>query len=409
VTGLANPALVYTVLWVMVLVLTDLRLTNQLLPLNAPTVALVAANILSFWIIYGIGMLARRRSPDLWSVRAGGLDLPVLRAFVNRCLAVWAIGSVFEIYASGGLPIIWLLAGDVTRDYRDFGVFSFHGFITGVYLFILCALVLLFLLERRGRDLLIIVGLFVWSLLLINRGALVWALLETLGVFLLVRRISATRIAAVGAGVLAALLLFGYVGDMRAGAGRHLLRDLTTERGRFLAEELPSGFLWVYLYVTSPVNNIVGGIDGLVPLYRPYHSVTNLLPTVIRSRVYTDVESKYALTLVNEAFNTSTWYVNFLADFGLRGAFIIVCVIQVVLVYFYQQARKGYVWGVLAYAALFQALALSIFSDTFTSLVTLAQVFIALAYARILAKTYVRAVTATGAGGAIPIPDGAPS
>jgi oligosaccharide repeat unit polymerase len=408
-TFLANPALVYTVLWSLVLVLTGLRLTNQLLPLNAATVTLVVANIVSFWIIFGVGVLMRRRRPDLWTVRAGGLDLPVLRAFLYRCLAFWTVGSLFEIYASGGIPIVWLLTGDVSRDYRDFGVPSLHGFITAVYLFSLSGLLLLYLLERRRRDLLSILGLVIWSLLLINRGAFIWTLLEALGVFLVVRRISVSGIITVGAFVLAGLLLFGYVGDMRAGAGKQLLRDMTTERGRFLADELPSGFLWVYLYITSPVNNIVGGIDRLVPLYRPYHSLTNLLPTIIRERVYTDVESKYALSLVNEAFNTSTWYVNFLADFGVRGAFLVVCFIQMILVYFYQHARHGYAWGVLAYGALFQGLALSIFSDTFTSLVTIAQVGVALLYARVLARTYARAELAVDAAGALPQPDGAPS
>jgi oligosaccharide repeat unit polymerase len=202
---------------------------------------------------------------------------------------------------------------------------------------------------------------------------------------MLVRRITPLRIAQVGAALLAGVLLFGQVGDWRAGAGKEALREITSDRGRFLADDLPPGFLWVYLYVTSPINNVVGGIDQIQPRYRPYYSTASLLPTVIRERIYVDTENRYALGLVNEAFNASTWYVNFLADFGVRGTIVIVCLLQVLMSYFHLQARRGLAWGVLAYGALFQALALSIFSDTFTSLVTIAQVVIVLGYRRSLA------------------------
>lgn len=399
-TGLANPALVYTVLWALALLLTGMRLTAQLVELSPLTVALVGANIVSFWVIYAIGALLLPLDPDPWQSRRGGLDLPILRQFVSRLLVVWAAGTVVEIVYSGGIPILWLVTGVTEKDYRNFGIPSVHGLLTAVYLFCVTALLLLFLIERRTRDLLAVAALLGWSLMLMSRGALVWALLETLAVFLLVRRISAGRMLHVAGLALAGILLFGIAGDIRAGEGRQTLRDLTTEEGRFLAEDLPSGFLWVYIYVTSPVNNVNGGIERLQPLYRPYYSTVNLLPTVIRERVYSDVDNKYAMTLVNEAFNTSTWYVNFLVDFGVRGAFVLVCGLQALIVYLYRQACRGRAWGVLAYAAVFQALALSIFSDTFTSLVTIAQVGVAAVYGAMVARAFRTAIASEPAGGA---------
>jgi hypothetical protein len=380
-----SPPAVFTALWVTVVALAGLQLTKQLLPVNQATTSLIVANVASFWVIYGVMAHAMRRKPDLVEARAAGLDFPCLRHYVARLTRFWIAGTVLEIVVAGGLPIQWLLAGDTSRDYRDFGVPSLHGLLTAIYLFILTATFLDYCFHRRPRDRWVTLALLVWPLLQINRGALIWSLLEMLGIFLLVRRITPGRMLQVGAAMLAGILLFGQVGDWRAGPGKAALREITSERGRFLADDLPPGFLWVYLYVTSPINNVVGGIERVQPQYRPYYSTASLLPTVIRERFYTDTENRYALGLVNEAFNASTWYVNFLADFGVRGTIVIVCLLQALMSYFYLQARRGWAWGVLAYGALFQALALSIFSDTFTSLVTIAQVLIVLGYRRSLA------------------------
>src|SRR5688500_9475090 len=102
-TGLANPALVFTVLWGLVLGLTHLRLTSQLLDLNRPTLLLVGANILSIWVIYLLSLVLMRGRVNVWEARAGGLDMPVLRRMVNGLLKFWAAGTVVEIIVSGGI------------------------------------------------------------------------------------------------------------------------------------------------------------------------------------------------------------------------------------------------------------------------------------------------------------------
>ena len=390
-TGLANPALVFTVLWGLVLGLTHIRLTSQLTDLNSSTLWLVGANVCTIWVIFFISLALMRKPVSLWDARAGGLDLPVLRNLVQTLLKVWVVGTIIEIILSGGVPLVWMITGHPTKDYRDFGIPSVHGFLTAIYLFCLTGLLLLYLIEAVKKDLLIALALLSWSVILIHRGAFIWALLELLAVFILVRRISLKRMVHVGALMIAGMLLFGIVGDLRAGAGKAVIREIATERGRILVETLPSGFLWVYIYITSPVNNINAGVERLVPLNKPYFSTMNLLPTVIRERVWAGVENRYALTLVNEAFNTSTWYVNFLADFGVRGAIVIVAALQCIIIYFYRQARRGYAWAILAYAAVFQALALSIFSDTFTSLVTIAQIGLAVSYRALVTKARNRA------------------
>jgi oligosaccharide repeat unit polymerase len=311
---------------------------------------------------------------------ASSFEFTMLRRLSVRLLQIWAVGSAIEIVVAGGMPILWLLAGDTSRDYRDFGIPSVHGFLTAMYLTLVVAHTLFYRVQRDRRDLVMVLFLLWWPLLQVNRGAFVWALLEIAAVQMITSRFVASQLLKVGAAALAAVLLFGFVGDLRAGFHMEGLRSVVSPNAKFLVNDLPSGFLWVYIYVTSPINNVIAAIDRLQPTHRVYFSAMNLLPTVVRERVFTDPNSRYALGVVNEAFNTATWYANFLADFGVRGAIVLVAGLQLVVSWFYLYARRGWVWAILAYAALFQAIALSIFADTLTSLVTVAQVLIAVGF-----------------------------
>jgi len=376
----ANPALVYGIIWATVLGLTALGWTTQLLPVNASTATLVVANIATFVGAVAFVSVACRNVPTAAEAGTSAFEFAMLRRLAARLMQIWVVGSVIEIAFSGGLPILWLIAGDTSRDYRDFGLPSVHGFLTAMYLTLVVAHALFYRVYKDRRDLLTVLLLLWWPLLQVNRGAFVWALLEMAAVQMITSRFVASQMLKVGAAALAALLLFGFVGDLRAGFHKEGLRDVVSPDAKFLVDDLPSGFLWVYIYVTSPVNNVIAAIDGLQPTHRVYFSAMNLLPSVVRDKVFTDPSNRYALGLVNEAFNTATWYANFLADFGLRGTIALVAVLQLMIAWFYAYARRGWVWAILAYAALFQALALSIFADTLTSLVTVAQVAIAVGY-----------------------------
>jgi len=376
----ANPAFVYGLVWTIILVLTAQRWTTQLLPLNRSTVTLVVANIVTFAAAFAVAAAATRGTPTAEAAGTTPFELSALRRLSKRLFQIWVAGSVVETIVGRGLPIFWLLAGDTTRDYRDFGVPSVHGLLTAVYLTLVVAHFIFYRVYRDRRDLLTVLFLLWWPLLLVNRGALVWALFEIAAVQLLTSRFVLSQALKMAAVALAALLVFGFVGDLRTGFHKDALRGVVSADAQFLVDDLPSGFLWVYIYVTSPVNNVVAAIDRLQPMYRVYFSAMNLLPTIVRDKVFTDPDNRYALGLVNEAFNTATWYANFLGDFGVRGTIAVVAAMQLVIAWFYVHARRGWLWAVLAYAALFQGIALSIFSDTLTSLVTIAQVAIAVGY-----------------------------
>jgi oligosaccharide repeat unit polymerase len=384
--SLANPAVVYGFVWLLILWLFRLRLTALLLPLNRSTVALVLSSV---GIAAALGALVTLflPRPVPYAPAREARELQQLYRWRYWALTIWAIASLFEIAVARGLPIIWLVIGDSTHDYRNFGIPSIHGTLTALYLFGVATTAVEIFLNGRSRRWLMLLALLIWPVLEVNRGALIWAICQIAGVYLVCRQLRMRMVAGLLAAALAAILLFGIIGDARAGAAREGLRALAGDEGMVLTEHLPSGFLWVYLYTTTPLNNIVRAIDDFEPGGTLYFSVASLLPTVVRQFVFTDVDRKYPLGLVDEAFNTSTWFVAFLADFGKAGALAITGLLQLIAALFYRSARAWRPWAIVGYSACFQAIALSVFADTFTSLVSVAQLGLALALQTMAART----------------------
>ena len=378
-TTLAHPAFVHAMVWLLVLGLFNLRLTSLLLPLNAATLNLVLSSVAAG---IAIGLLGYALLPKLrpHSVVRETRELEQLYRWRQWALTIWAVCSVGEIAVARGLPIVWLVTGDTSRDYRNFGIPTIHGLLTALFLFSVAATAVEIFVHGRRRQLRLLLPLLVWLVLQVNRGALIWSFCQVAGVFLLARQLRIRTVALVTAAVLAGVLLFGVIGDARSGqSGGAGVRSVVPDDGGVLVERLPSGFLWVYLYTTTPLNNIVRAIGTFEPGGSVYFSVAALLPTVIRQLVFTDPDRKYPVGLVNEAFNTSTWFASFLADFGPAGAVGCTAVLQLIAMLFYRPARVWRPWALVGFSACFQAIALSVFADTFTSLVSVAQLAIALA------------------------------
>jgi hypothetical protein len=376
--SVANPAIVYAVVWLTILWLFRLRLTALLQPLNRGAVVLVLSSI---GIAIGVGVVVTLFLPRPlpYDATRQARELRQLYRWRRWALTLAAIGSLFEIAVARGLPIVWLLTGDTSRDYRNFGIPSIHGMMTALYLFSVAATAVEIFLHGRTRRWTLLLALLVWPVLQVNRGALIWSICQIAGVYLVCQRLRARTVAALSTAALLAVLAFGVIGDARAGPAREGLRALAGDEGMVLTDRLPSGFLWVYLYTTTPLNNIVRAIDNFQPAGTLYFSVAGLLPTVVRQFVFNDPDRKYPLGLVDEAFNTSTWFVSFLADFGKGGALAITGLLQLIAALFYRSARAWRPWALVGYSACFQAIALSVFADTFTSLVSVAQLGLALA------------------------------
>lgn len=373
--SLAHPAVIYALVWATALVLLRLRLTPVLLPVSHRVLSLLLASVLSS---IAMGVIAARTWPmPVETSHARRVELDELGRWSRVILIIWIVGTVFEIIVGRGVPLQWLAMGDRTRDYRNFGVSSLHGFLMAMYFATVTITAIEWWIGRRSRPWQLL-ALLAWPLVMMNRAAIMWALLQAIAVYLLAReRLRWRTVATLIVVLVASLWLFGAVGVARATPDvPQALRAETT--GPFAAK-LPIGVLWAYVYVTSPINNVVYGTEHLEPVGAVHFSVAALVPTVLRVRLF-DSTKRFPLQMADPRFNTATWFAAFLADFGFFGAFAATTVLLMIAAAFYSFARAGQIWAVLGYSACFQAVALSIFADSFTSLVCIAQLLLALAF-----------------------------
>lgn len=389
---LSNPCLVYGIIWIAALWLVNLQFVSFFIKPNEKTIILVVSNIISFVLVYFILSInfPKIKKMELQAIIRHDI-LDKLWVFTKKLLFIWILGSIVEILVSGGLPIYWALT-NASKGYADFGIPTFHGLMNALHMFCTMSVFLDYCLRKNKRKLLLVMGLLIWPVIGMSRGALVWPLLEIFGIYLLLNKVSIANILKIITTLVLFIVLFGYIGDYRQGIDIYdyessIITKVASEEGINYFKYLPSGVFWFYLYGVSGINNVIGVINNLEPTYSIYPILGTLLPSIIRDNISGPSVSSWEL--VSQAFTASTYYSGLLVGSGIMGAILIVIILQFIIVYFYINARRGSVWAILCYGILFQSLVLSIFWDTFFSLVTIAQILLALYFRKICSKVNV--------------------
>jgi len=128
------------------------------------------------------------------------------------------------------------------------------------------------------------------------------------------------------------------------------------------------------MYISIPVINTDLNIQSSDFIkFQPYYSLQGFLPTVVRDFIF---ESGDYGVLVNEANNVSSYFIPFIRDYGLLGAYIAVSLILFMAAYFYSKAKQGSLFFILSYPPIFMSVTLSFFSLFFTSLVVVLYPFL---------------------------------
>jgi hypothetical protein len=172
--------------------------------------------------------------------------------------------------------------------------------------------------------------------------------------------------------LLVLVLLFGYMGDFRSGADA--FRGAAMPTAAF-PEWLPSGALWVYIYLATPIGNLVNTAAVAPPQYNLLfpNTAALLLPTVLRKLVYGEASLNDALSgeLVTDAFNVSTAYVGPFQDYGRLGMAGFSVLLGLIASYCWRRRsfRDALIYGVIG-----QILVLSIFFNHLFYLPVISQI-----------------------------------
>ena len=299
-------------------------------------------------------------------------DLRHMLIVARWLLVGWFLISCVEVILGRGFPLIWFIRHE-HKSAQDFGISSVHGMVNSA---LLAAATLYayagLVLGRRSYFWIVVIALF-WSIAVVSRQMLMILVVQSALLFLQHRKINMVKLFLLCLVLgLCVLLLFGAIGDFRTPGFVKNAAGITKAYPAWL----PSGFIWVYMYVTTPLNNLIHTIQLSSPLYDwsfP-NTLQELFPSVVRVILfpYLDKWSGAGGSLVSRAFNVSSAYIGPAQDFGLLGSFIFAWVTTGLLVYFW---RRRDVMGSLGYAVAGQCAFFSIFYNHFFYLPVIFQLF----------------------------------
>lgn len=307
--------------WCLVALLYSLHLSSLLLFDTGEAtrlVLLILAPILGVTIIFQM-LYDASRTGTASTHLVESPAIAVIEQRIRRCFHLWVVLAIIETIVSGGIPMVWLFTGS-SKTYFDYGIPSIHGLVNSLLLALAAASFALYLYTGKRRHIALPVLAVVWMLLLVTRGTILFLLVECVFIFLRLRTVktgSVVRLAVFG---VVFLLGFGFFGDLRSGA--EAFRSLAQPTANF-PDWAPSGLLWAYIYITTPINNLLYTMHNIQPLYNPLlpNTAATLFPSVLRTVLYGHDAANQAVSgeLVVQALNVSTAYMGPFQDMGRAG------------------------------------------------------------------------------------------
>lgn len=363
---ISRPHLIFAITWLLTFALAGLIETNFSVAFPLTIYAVVFGSIAIFYAAYGIMQLLLPKPARTTAFpRPNDIDLIILSAFNVRLFAIWAVGFAATIVYSGGIPIFWRLVGD-PRNYIDFGMPTVSGLFNMFRCFIVAGTVALVVLGRAQRIDLVIGGICLASAFAeISRGSIVSVVLHGVAMIALFRPLHGRELVFGLLFLWISLITFEYIGNIRTiGYDANFGQVLG---GTFEGDGYLSQYIWTFIYVTSPFNNLAYALSqNFVAPMVPYYTMQPLVPTALRNLLFTPGE--YPIELLNEAFNATTAYAPMIADFGPWIAMAIFGLVALVMSFAYVAAKRGSLLGMLVYPPIFTSVTLSFFYAYFFAL-----------------------------------------
>lgn len=307
--------------WGMVTFLYSLHLSNLLLFSTREAVDVALLIVVPILLISLLCKILYRvnGTPKRQTVIVDTPPLALMEAKLTQCLRLWIVLTVIETVVSGGVPLLWLLTGSSKANF-DYGISSVHGMVNALLLALAVTSYALFLHTGKKRHLWFPAIALIWAIVMVSRGTVFVLVAESAVVFLRFRRVHWSSILRLGILAAVLILFFGFVGDFRSGADA--FKELAQPTPEF-PEWAPSGLLWAYIYITTPINNLLYSMHLLRPTYSLLlpNTAATLFPTVLRNIIYgaQGASDTISGSLVTDALNVSTAYVGPFQDLGRWG------------------------------------------------------------------------------------------
>ncbi|CAH0447415.1 hypothetical protein [Ralstonia syzygii] len=300
-------------------------------------------------------------------------------------------GMIADIAYAGGVPLLMVAAGE-DFDYSQFGIPTFHVILATFSSAYAAVRFSDYLATKRTRYLVDALIPLAFSILTFTRGTAMMSLIAFGFVWL--GHHGMPRLRSLIAGMvlaMAALYGFGVMGDIRSPGA---MDDISQPSYVFRHSSVPAPYMWVYIYVTSPLANLQNTVDAGA---RPNGSVkqfvaAELIPDFIGKRVLEAMDvPREDVARVSPTLNASGIYARAFSYLGWIGANVIFAVLAVVVVIF-TWLIAGSSYAIPAIATLNTLVLLCIFENmlSFTGMVM--QPFWLLVFAQFFPRSRIMAV-----------------
>jgi oligosaccharide repeat unit polymerase len=355
---LAHPLTLFLSAWVFVVALYAMHLSALLRFDNGQLFSNVGYIVAPFILACLIAWMLFSNADASRPIVVDHVGVAKISELLHNWFIVWCLITIVEILYSGGLPILWLLRGS-SKTYVDFGIPSVHGLANSMLLAVGLGSMSLYAITRDKRYVRLPMFVFAWSMMAVTRNMMMVFAIEAAVSWEIFRGFRRRNLVAAAAAFAALILVFGYIGDMRTGADK--FRKLAQPSADY-PDWMPSGVLWGYVYMTTPINNLINTEIQSRPLYNlKFPNTTSLLfPKVIRAEIFGKdaLEESNHGNLVAEAFTVSTAYVGPYQDYGAAGIAAFSVLLGVCSVYWWHQHS---LFGMLSYVVIAQCVLVSVF------------------------------------------------
>jgi len=171
--------------------------------------------------------------------------------------------------ANGGVPLLMILRGQ-PYDIYSFGLPFLHVGMLAFSGFYGTRLFADFIKTGSRAALLQYMLILFWLVLIASRSAASFLIFSSVIIVLFLKRMTVGRFVAVAAALMAFVAGFGIFGSARLGfqisqstgqsAANDAILDYAQASSEFLATGIPASFMWFYLYLSSPVANLMSAV-----------------------------------------------------------------------------------------------------------------------------------------------------
>jgi len=373
---LLNPWLVFTSVWIFVAIFIKLQITVNIGELKGPVWAIIWINLITSLYLFVFFLLIRNLKYK-FDPRIFALQVGIAAKFAHKLFFTWIILVLIDVIYSKGFPLLWIFT-DFNSDYTNLGIPSLRGIQHTLYLFVFTIYVLCIKFSKFKNLKTIVLLLAVYPILMLSRSLMMYALFQVMCSILFWSKINLRHLLTGVLSGIAVIFLFGILGDARGGNVNpfsYLISPFYAD----LMEKLPTGFTWVYVYLTANFNNIIITYGSYDLSYSLGDILYNLVPGILKSFLFS---TKEPVLITDENLNVASFYAGYITSYGILGAILGGVLLQIIATKFYFLARSGNVGYLIGYSILFSCLIISVFFDALMTVSTVAQIALAIFLAR---------------------------